>query len=183
MASFVVLSVHRRDHFRTFAITGKWDSETLQPWWAPAMLAKIYVSSSVQGASHVSWHTLWTDTWDHQIKHDKLQAKALAAIRSSLTEHNIVHECSSSLKSRLVRYILSHFPLIYHRDTAYLLQVSFHSWNGDRVFIAPYWHSHYCERLPGDCWCWHPGRCWHLMKLHTWKNAVATDCLLCTSTI
>ncbi|KAG2739126.1 hypothetical protein P692DRAFT_20756474 [Suillus brevipes Sb2] len=37
-----------------------------------------------------------------KINHDKLQAKALAAIRSSLTEHNIVHECSSSLKSRLV---------------------------------------------------------------------------------
>ncbi|KAG1848456.1 hypothetical protein F4604DRAFT_1687731 [Suillus subluteus] len=45
-----------------------------------------------------------------KIKHDKLQAKALAAIHSSLTEHNIVQEWSSSLKSRLVHYIFSHFP-------------------------------------------------------------------------
>ncbi|KAG2744006.1 hypothetical protein P692DRAFT_20745878 [Suillus brevipes Sb2] len=33
-----------------------------------------------------------------KINHDKLRAKALAAIQSSLTEHNILHERSSSLK-------------------------------------------------------------------------------------
>ncbi|KAG1832295.1 hypothetical protein DFJ58DRAFT_848066 [Suillus subalutaceus] len=35
-----------------------------------------------------------------KIKHPKLQAKVLGAIRASLTEYNILHECSSSLKSK-----------------------------------------------------------------------------------
>lgn len=35
-----------------------------------------------------------------KIKHDKLQAKALAAIRSSLNEHNVIQELSSSLTSK-----------------------------------------------------------------------------------
>ncbi|KAG1900869.1 uncharacterized protein F5891DRAFT_980068 [Suillus fuscotomentosus] len=52
-----------------------------------------------------------------KINHDKLQAKALAAIRSSLTEPNvnILQECSLSLKSR--------FPSILEVETKSLLQL------------------------------------------------------------
>ncbi|KAG2347134.1 hypothetical protein BDR05DRAFT_996907 [Suillus weaverae] len=50
----------------------------------------------------------------YQIKHDKLQAKALAAICSSLTEHNIIQELSSSLTSR--------FPAILEMEIEILFQ-------------------------------------------------------------
>lgn len=49
-----------------------------------------------------------------KIKHDKLQAKALAAIRSSLTEHNILQELSSSLTSK--------FPAILEMEVEILFQ-------------------------------------------------------------
>lgn len=49
-----------------------------------------------------------------KIKHDKLQAKALAAICSSLTEHNIIQELSSSLTSR--------FPAILEMEIEILFQ-------------------------------------------------------------
>ncbi|KAG1776473.1 hypothetical protein EV702DRAFT_1198173 [Suillus placidus] len=47
-------------------------------------------------------------------KHDGLQTKALAAIRSSLTEHNVLQECSSSLTSR--------FPAILEMEVESLFQ-------------------------------------------------------------
>ncbi|KAG2366325.1 hypothetical protein BDR07DRAFT_1480190 [Suillus spraguei] len=49
-----------------------------------------------------------------KIKDDKLQAKALAAIRSSLTEHNVLQELSSSLTSR--------FPTILDMEIEILFQ-------------------------------------------------------------
>lgn len=49
-----------------------------------------------------------------KIKHDKLQAKALAAIRSNLTEHNVLQELSSSLTSR--------FPAIIEMEIEILFQ-------------------------------------------------------------
>lgn len=49
-----------------------------------------------------------------KIKHDKLQAKALAAIRSSLAEHNVLQELSSSLTSR--------FPAILEMEIEILFQ-------------------------------------------------------------
>lgn len=49
-----------------------------------------------------------------KIKHDKLQAKALAAIRSSLTEHNVLQELSSSLTSK--------FPAILEMEVEILFQ-------------------------------------------------------------
>jgi hypothetical protein len=49
-----------------------------------------------------------------KIKHDELQAKALAAIRSSLTEHNVLQELSSSLTSK--------FPAILDMEVEILFQ-------------------------------------------------------------
>lgn len=49
-----------------------------------------------------------------KIKHVKLQAKALAAIRSSLTEHNILQELSS--------YLTSRFPAILEMEVEILFQ-------------------------------------------------------------
>lgn len=49
-----------------------------------------------------------------KIKHDKLQAKALAAMRSSLSEHNVLQELSSSLTSR--------FPAILEMEIEILFQ-------------------------------------------------------------
>lgn len=49
-----------------------------------------------------------------KIKHDKLQAKTLAAIKSSLTEHNILQELSSSLTSK--------FPAILEMEVEILFQ-------------------------------------------------------------
>ncbi|KAG1776472.1 hypothetical protein EV702DRAFT_335420 [Suillus placidus] len=49
-----------------------------------------------------------------KIKHDKLQAKALSAICSSLTEHNVLQELSSSLTSR--------FPAILEMEIEILFQ-------------------------------------------------------------
>ncbi|KAG1873055.1 hypothetical protein DFJ58DRAFT_760908, partial [Suillus subalutaceus] len=49
-----------------------------------------------------------------KIKHDGLQIKALAAIRSSLTEHNVLQELSSSLTSR--------FPAILEMEVEILFQ-------------------------------------------------------------
>ncbi|KAG1794219.1 uncharacterized protein HD556DRAFT_1443167 [Suillus plorans] len=50
-----------------------------------------------------------------KIKHDRLQAKALAAIRSSLTEYNILREFSSSLTSR--------FPPIFEMEVETVFQL------------------------------------------------------------
>ncbi|KAG2064576.1 hypothetical protein BDR04DRAFT_1162411 [Suillus decipiens] len=49
-----------------------------------------------------------------KIKHDELQTKALAAIRSSLTGHNVLQELSSSLTSR--------FPAILDMEIEILFQ-------------------------------------------------------------
>ncbi|KAG2159388.1 uncharacterized protein EDB93DRAFT_1115422 [Suillus bovinus] len=49
-----------------------------------------------------------------KIRHDKLQAKALSAIRSSLTEHNVLQELSSSLTSR--------FPAILEMEIEVLFE-------------------------------------------------------------
>ncbi|KAG1752163.1 hypothetical protein EDB19DRAFT_1095255 [Suillus lakei] len=49
-----------------------------------------------------------------KIKHDQLQTTALAAIRSSLTEHNVLQELSSSLTAR--------FPAILEMEVQMLFQ-------------------------------------------------------------
>lgn len=49
-----------------------------------------------------------------KIKHDELQTKALAAIRSSLTGHNVLQELSSSLTSS--------FPAILEVEVESLFQ-------------------------------------------------------------